>query len=71
MIYKFPNLVDATAEFVKHSGFSAQCRRRTATGYSSGVTVAEIREHLLNEVPGLREHGHISHNNKEIIPSTE
>lgn len=57
IVSKFPNIVDVAAEFVKHSGFSAHCRRRTATGYSSGVTVAEIREHLLSEVPGLKEHG--------------
>ena len=57
IVSKFPNKVDVAAEFVKHSGFSARCQRRTATGYSSGVTVAEIREHLLSEVHGLREHG--------------
>lgn len=57
IVSKFPDIVDRVAEFVKQHGFSAQCRRRTETGYSSGVTVAEIRKHLLKEVPGLREHG--------------
>lgn len=57
LVSRFPDLVDAASEFVKQHGFSAQCRRRTETGYSSGVTVAEIRQHLLKEIPGLREHG--------------
>lgn len=54
---KFPDLVNIAADFVKQHGFAAQSRRRTGTGSSSGVSVAQIREHLLDKVPGLREHG--------------
>ena len=57
IVSKFPTIVDVAAEYVKQNGFSAQCRRRAETWYSSGVTVEEIREHLLQEVPGLKEHG--------------
>ena len=56
----FPNIIDITSEFLKQQGLAAQCRRRNDTGYSSGVTVSQIRKHLLEFVPGLREHN-ISH----------
>ena len=56
----FPNIIDITSEFLKQHGLAAQCRRRNDTGYSSGVTVSQIRKHLLEFVPGLREHN-ISH----------
>ena len=48
--------MDIAAEFVKQYGFSAQFRRRTES-YSSGVTIPEIRDHLLKEVSGLRDYG--------------
>ena len=54
---KFPEVVNTAADFVKQQGFAAQSRRRSETGTSSGVSVAQIREHLLDTVPGLREHG--------------
>ena len=57
IVSKFPTTVDVAAEYVKQNSFSAQCQRRTETGYSSGVTAQEIREHLLKEVPNLKEHG--------------
>ena len=54
---KFPDLVNIAADFVKQHGFAAQSRRRTGTGSSSGVSVVQIREHLLDKVPGLKKHG--------------
>ena len=57
IVSKFPDLVCIAAEFVKQHGFSAQFRRRTETGYSPGVTIPEIRDHLLKEVSGLRDYG--------------
>ena len=47
IVSTFPDIVDIAAEFVKQHGFSAQFRRRTETGYSCGVTIPEIRDHLL------------------------
>ncbi|CAB3978472.1 Hypothetical predicted protein [Paramuricea clavata] len=57
LVTKFPDIIDKTTEFIKQHGFAAQHRRRTSTGYSSGVTIAQIREHLMKEIPGLKEHG--------------
>ena len=44
---KFPTLVDSAADFVKQHSFAAQIRRQTNTGSSAGVSIAEIRQHLL------------------------
>ena len=52
----FPDVVDITAEFVKQHGFAAHRRRRTETGYSSGVSIRDLRTHLLGNVKGLQEH---------------
>ena len=54
---KFPEIINVTADFVKQHGFAAQSRRRTEVGTSSGVSVADIRKHLLENVRGLKEHG--------------
>ena len=39
----FPQIVDVVAEFIKQHGFSAQNRRRTKTGYSTGVTIKQVQ----------------------------
>ena len=44
------------AEFIKQHGFSAQNCRRTETGYSSGVRVKQIQQHLYANYPELKEH---------------
>ena len=62
LIAKFPGIVDVVADFIKQHGFSAQYRRRTETGYSSGVSVSQIRDHFFENVDGLKEH--------DISPST-
>ena len=54
---KFPTLVHSAADFVKQQSFAAQIRRQTNTGSSAGVSIAEIRQHLLDKVPGLKQHG--------------
>ena len=54
---KFPDIVNIAADFVKQHGFAAQNRRRSETGSSSGVSIQQIRENLLDKVPALREHG--------------
>ena len=56
LVSKFPEIVDITTEFIKQHGFAAQCRRRSETGNSSGVTASQIREHLYSVIPELRNH---------------
>ena len=56
MVFQSPEIVkhvSITKEFIKQHGFAAQCRRRTNTGNSLGVTAAQI---LYNDIPGLKEH---------------
>ena len=48
--------MSSTVSFVKANGFSAHERRRESIG-KVGVSLGEIREHLLHTVPGLRERG--------------
>ena len=43
----FLSIIDITSEFLKQHGLAAQCRRRNDTGFSSGVTINQIRQHLL------------------------
>ena len=56
LVTKFPDIIDKTKEFIKQHGFAAQHRRRTSTGYSSCVTIAQVRDHLMKEIPGLKDH---------------
>ena len=44
-------------EFIKLNGYQAQERRRETAFQSCGVTIEEIRSHLFDTIPGLREHG--------------
>ena len=53
---KFTSVVNIAADFVKQDSFAAQIRRDTNTGSSAAVSIAQIRTHLLEKVPGLREH---------------
>ena len=52
----FLEIIDSTAEFIKQNGLAAQCRRRNDAGYSSGVSIREIREYLYAQFPNLKEH---------------
>ena len=69
MISKFPEIATITEEFIKQHGFAAQCHRRTDTGNSFGVTAAQIRDHLYNSIPGLKEHCFFIYNS-QVISST-
>ena len=53
---KFPSVVNIAADFVKQHSFAAQIRHRRNTGSSAGVSIAQIRTHLLEKVPVLRAH---------------
>ena len=57
ILNKFPTIPDAATEFIKANGFKAQERRRETTITSCGVSVQDIRDHLLEVIPGLKEHG--------------
>jgi hypothetical protein len=50
---KFPQLLDEIVNFVKLHGFAAHARRRTGTATSCGVTVEDIRQHVIKSVNGL------------------
>ena len=54
---KYPDLVECATNFIKENSFAAHSRRRETTGIGTGVGLKDIREHLLQHVPGLREHG--------------
>ena len=54
---QFPAIANEMISFLQQHGFSAQARRRNNTASSSGVTLAQIRSHLLQTVPGLQEKG--------------
>ena len=57
---RFPTLIECATDFIKQHSFSAHVRRRESTATGTGVSVAEIRSHLLKNVPGLAESGGIS-----------
>ena len=52
----FPCIIDIISEFLKQRGLAVQCRRPNDTGFSSGVTMNQIRQHLLDNAQGLREY---------------
>ena len=56
LVEKFPEIVDVISEFIKQHGFSAQCYRRTDTANSLGVFASQIRNHLYQLIPGLKDH---------------
>ena len=56
LVTQFPSIVSTVTAFVTANGFSAHERRRESIG-KVGVSLREIREHLLSTVPGLRGRG--------------
>ncbi|XP_071502781.1 uncharacterized protein [Diadema antillarum] len=50
---KYPQLLDVMMNFVQLHGFGAHIRRRTGTATSCGVTLDDVRKHLLENVEGL------------------
>ena len=57
IVEKFPTIPDVATEFIKRNGFKAQEKRRDDDFVSCGVSVDEVRQHLLKTIPGLVEHG--------------
>ena len=60
LVSKFPGIVDCATEFIKQHCCSAHSRRREETG-TAGVSPGQIRDHLLQNIPGLKEHGISKH----------
>ena len=56
MVSKFPEIVAEVTDFIKQHGFAAQARCRSSTGFSSGVSIKEIREHLYAKFPAIKSH---------------
>ena len=57
IVEKFPTIVETASEFIKAHGYAAHVRRREGVASTPGVSLSSIRQHLLDEVPGLKEHG--------------
>lgn len=57
IVSKFPEIVGRITDFLKQHGYAAHNRRRTTTGTGQGVTLGQIKQHLLSTVEGLAEHG--------------
>ena len=53
LLSQFPSIVSTAASFVKANGFSAHEQRRESIG-KVGVSLREIRDHVLSSVPGLK-----------------
>lgn len=53
----FPDIVNKTEEIIKEHGFTADSKCRTDTVRSSGVTLKQIKNKLLHEIPLLKDHG--------------
>ena len=60
LVSKFPTIVECTTVFIQQHGYSAHNRRREETG-TAGVSLGQIRDHLLQVIPGLRYHGLSKH----------
>ena len=54
---KFPLLVQTVLDYLREHSFSAQERRRNNVATSSGVSLKNIRDHVLEKVEGLKKDG--------------
>ena len=54
---KYPDIVETATQFIKQQSFAAHSRKRESTGTGTGVTLKDLQQHLLDHVPGLKEHG--------------
>ena len=59
LVNKFPGIIQCMTEFIKQHGFSAHSRREE-TG-TVGVPLGNIRDHLMQNIPGLKEHALSKH----------
>ena len=54
---QFPSIVQKTLEYLEAHGCEAQRRRRAETTSCLGISLKDLRKHLLASVPGLKEKG--------------
>lgn len=54
---EFPQLVEEVRKFLELHGCAAQSRRRSDVANSLGVTLEDLRQHLLSVIPGLKQSG--------------
>ena len=52
-----PGIRSCVTNFLKQNSFVAERRRRTSTATGIGVTLEEIRNHIHETIPELRENG--------------
>ena len=57
IVDKFPQVIECATSFIKQHGYSAHSRWMTDTANVCGVTLAQIRDHLLQKIPDLKQHG--------------
>ena len=56
MWQKIPQLIENATEFIKNHFFQAHVQRREIAGTGNGVALRKIRNHLLENLPGLASH---------------
>ena len=54
---QFPEFVTTVANFVQIYGYSAEARRRTTTGNAMGASLADIVQHVKEQIPELKSKG--------------
>lgn len=57
LISQFPQIPDLVTDFLKQHGFAAHSRRRSGIGSTCGVSLEDIRKHLLAKIPQLGNKG--------------
>ena len=53
LVEEFPTLIGTATNFIKLHCYSAHARCRISSGSGTGVSVEDVRRHLLQSVPGL------------------
>ena len=56
IVSKFPTIFGVATESLKINGFKAQEKRRDDDFQVYGVSIADVRPHLLENIPGLKQH---------------
>lgn len=64
---QFPTVVQHAVDFLKMHAFSAESRRRNDISLSMGVSMPELRAHLLKIVPDLQKNGMSLSTTKRIL----
>lgn len=54
---QYPEIVTIVTDFIQLHGFAAESRRRSTVGNAMGVTLAELKAHVLSKVPSLANKG--------------